>query len=329
MRNGSLKKINVVNDGGPRSCDFLDENLKFYEVHHRLRKFFNVENYHHKSVLYNFKIEPLQFKKYKTFGDYLDRYGLSGKDSALYLCTFEGNIDDRSKREIIKKRPSTRTTTTYPSASQRTQLNPFQQSWTNNQQSNPSSTTTNSNSSVTTQSSASEYSFEHACDDLKELVRELINQNNSNQIVIQLHGNIYSTYGLIVAKIQPLNEQLNQIIAFFETLNDANMISYSNDLNNAVDSSQSIMDLLQLNKEAFERVQLYQRIFHTFSKFDNELKLHYKWLQLVEKHKHRTISSGQQELSFRDRPSRIPNAPTDPFAHFISLESIASFAIKY
>ena len=41
-------------------------------------------------TLYDFRLQRLNYKKYESFGQYIDKHGLSATTATIYLCTREG-----------------------------------------------------------------------------------------------------------------------------------------------------------------------------------------------------------------------------------------------
>ena len=44
----------------------------------------------YKTSLYDFEHQRINVKQYKTFGEYINRHGLTGNSTVVYLCTHQG-----------------------------------------------------------------------------------------------------------------------------------------------------------------------------------------------------------------------------------------------
>jgi len=111
-KDGSIKKIDLQGGGGIRSCPWRYSKMTFKDVHNQLLKIYKLGKMiklitliifmshffsptvdkKHKTCLYNFEYQPININQYKTFGEYINKHGLHGNSTVVYLYTREGRI---------------------------------------------------------------------------------------------------------------------------------------------------------------------------------------------------------------------------------------------
>jgi hypothetical protein len=98
------KKIKIEDGGGTRFCIWNKKDLRFNEIHRRFRRIFELRKMtrmslndillhfslflvgrHHRTSICDFQHRPINFKRYATFEDYIDKFALSGRHTAIYL----------------------------------------------------------------------------------------------------------------------------------------------------------------------------------------------------------------------------------------------------
>lgn len=109
-RDGRVKKVELGGGGGTRTCDCSDEQMTFDDVHNLLltiyslrkrklrllkvfNRFFVLAGQKQQTILYDFQLQPLDVKKFKTLANYMDKYRFNRNSTIVYLCTSEVKID--------------------------------------------------------------------------------------------------------------------------------------------------------------------------------------------------------------------------------------------
>jgi len=118
-----------------------------------------------------------------------------------------------------------------------------------------------------------EYSFKNTSDFLRKNVRQLIDETDFNEILIQLYEYICIIYGYACSTIHPLNELIQQSNEYFNLMNQSERRLYSNNFNDITQICESTKTLLQLNKDKFSHIQLYLTVANSFYQFFDKLKV--------------------------------------------------------
>ncbi|UJR17453.1 hypothetical protein I4U23_004348 [Adineta vaga] len=99
-RDGRIKKLDLGNGGGTRICDWPDDSMTLDGVHNRLLAVFSSIDKKHQTSLYDFQHQPLDIQQFKTFTDYMNKYGLNRNSTVVYLCTSEFINEIPKSKEI-------------------------------------------------------------------------------------------------------------------------------------------------------------------------------------------------------------------------------------
>ncbi|CAF4046325.1 unnamed protein product [Adineta steineri] len=70
-KDGRIKKLNLENGGGTRSCEWPDDQMTFDEVHNQLLTVCSFIDKKHQTSLYDFQHQPLDVKQFETFAEYI------------------------------------------------------------------------------------------------------------------------------------------------------------------------------------------------------------------------------------------------------------------
>ncbi|CAF1068292.1 unnamed protein product [Rotaria sordida] len=296
-KDGTIRKLELENGGGTRFCTWDDNDMDFDTVHRRLLNIFNLNDSKYKTSLYDFQYRLLDVNKYENFSQYMNTYGLSANSTVVYLCTHEVNDEDEPQRIMTKTKDKVtmKTTTTKQKAS-----TSIKNEWlVDNQQA--SSQQPLDQSSLGNQLIIYylydkvlylEYSFEKSSNDLIKNVRDLINQNSFDEILIQLFQYVCIIHGYVCSTIELLKEKLKQSNEIIQLMHQSEIELYSNSFNDINDVCQSTKTLLKLNKKQFGHIEIFSMMNKSFSQFYDHLKsLHKQWLENVEKNNKLNTSS--------------------------------------
>ncbi|CAF3302861.1 unnamed protein product [Rotaria sp. Silwood2] len=311
-KDGTVKKLDLENGGGCRSCEWQNKDMTFDNVHHLLLNIFKLSNLTEKKIdnlifrfsfycfkadteletsLYDFQLQPLNISQYQIFSEYINHYGLSCNSTVIYLCVHEANSNDTTKKYMIKKK--TKLTTTTSTFEQETSIR------------------TDTSSSITSieykhvvkneqdfdqqqnYTASSEYSFINSINDLMKNIRELVCKNNFDENLIQLFENISIIHGYVRLTIDPLAKQIQKLKEYFQEIKQSGITLHSNCLNNILDICQSTTTLLVTKNKKCSLNQDYLMIVSSFTQFYQNVKtLHCQWFQCVENNdKSDTVSS--------------------------------------
>ncbi len=118
-----------------------------------------------------------------------------------------------------------------------------------------------------------DYSFKMSSNELMENVRQLIDQNNFHQTLIQIFEDICIIHGYVSSTIESLVQQIQQSDEYFRSINQSEITLYSNSLNNVYDICQLTETLLNTNKNKFNHIRLFSMVTNLFSQFYEHLKV--------------------------------------------------------
>lgn len=236
---GRIKKLDLGSGGGTRTCDWSDEQMTFDEVHDRLLTVFDLSDQRHQTTLYDFKHQPLDFKQFSTFADYMKQYGLNRNSTVVYICESEKAHENSKPTEIKKK------TKHLPAVVK--------------EEPEPTPVVADSASSIG-------YSFANASLDLTKNMRELISQNPSNRILTQLFEKLWSIHGHVLSIIVPL-QQLN------ENSNGSERLLYLRNLNNVHDLLESTKIQLNRNHDRFCQMKIFPLVEAAFLEFYDHVQI--------------------------------------------------------
>ncbi|UJR20025.1 hypothetical protein I4U23_023159 [Adineta vaga] len=247
-RDGRVKKLDLGNGGGTRTCDWTDDYMTFDDVHRQLLTVFSFINKKHQTSLYDFQHQPLDVKQFSTFTDYINKYGLNRNSTVVYLCTSE--VDDDHNTPI-----------NIPIANNNHSLSIMKNE--------PEDNTPNTRS----KSSSNEYSFIHVSNDMMKNIRELINQNPSNKALNKLFENLCLIHGYVFSIIIPLQQQSSE--------SEAKL--YLTNLNSIYGIFETTKSLLHENIDQFRYMKLFSMIRSSFFQFHNNIKIiRNRWMKTVE-----------------------------------------------
>ncbi|CAF3685388.1 unnamed protein product [Rotaria sp. Silwood1] len=300
-RDGIIKKIELEDGGGSRFCKWDPIDIDFETIHRNLIEIFKLGEYKLKTSLYDFRRNPLDINQYNTFFEYVNKNGLNCSSTIIYLCTHQADDNDNQpimlnkKKEtfsanlsssmsnslILQQKKSILTeTTSLITSMDNKYVNKFQNECNQKQQINQLST----------------YSFEKSINDLIDTIRNLINQNAFDLVLIELFKHICMIKGYVCSIINTLNQKIDHIIQNYQLINQSEIKLYSKTLNEISNICQSVEILINLNKKKFDHIQQFPIIINLFFEFYENLKILYNnWFEHVEKNnnnnKYNTLSS--------------------------------------
>ncbi|CAF3536781.1 unnamed protein product [Rotaria sp. Silwood1] len=246
--NQTLKKLDLENGGGSRSCQWNKKDMTFTEVHYILLEVFKLDDTELETSLYDFELKPLNTSQYQTFDQYINHNGLNLNSTIIYLCT----------NEIHASRTSTSTHTTSSSAISTEHKNINIEQDFNQQQIHHSS---------------SGYSFVYAINDIIKHIHYLINKNIFDETLINVFENIYMIHGYVNLSIDSLKHKMEQSNQHIQLINQSDVNLHSNILNNTYDICQSTHTLLNMIKNKYDHTEHYLIIVDSFNQFYQNLKL--------------------------------------------------------
>ncbi|CAF4914414.1 unnamed protein product [Rotaria sp. Silwood1] len=256
--NQTLKKLDLENGGGSRSCQWNKKDMTFTEVHYILLEVFKLDDTELETSLYDFELKPLNTSQYQTFDQYINHNGLNLNSTIIYLCT----------NEIHASRTSTSTHTTSSSAISTEHKNINIEQDFNQQQIHHSS---------------SGYSFVYAINDIIKHIHYLINKNIFDETLINVFENIYMIHGYVNLSIDSLKHKMEQSNQHIQLINQSDVNLHSNILNNTYDICQSTHTLLNMIKNKYDHTEHYLIIVDSFNQFYQNLKiLHKQWFECIE-----------------------------------------------
>ncbi|CAF1511152.1 unnamed protein product, partial [Rotaria sp. Silwood1] len=244
----TLKKLDLENGGGSRSCQWNKKDMTFTEVHYILLEVFKLDDTELETSLYDFELKPLNTSQYQTFDQYINHNGLNLNSTIIYLCT----------NEIHASRTSTSTHTTSSSAISTAHKNINIEQDFNQQQIHHSS---------------SGYSFVYAINDIIKHIHYLINKNIFDETLINVFENIYMIHGYVNLSIDSLKHKMEQSNQHIQLINQSDVNLHSNILNNTYDICQSTHTLLNMIKNKYDHTEHYLIIVDSFNQFYQNLKL--------------------------------------------------------
>ncbi|UJR17946.1 hypothetical protein I4U23_004845 [Adineta vaga] len=251
---GQIKKVDLGNGGGTRTCDESDDHMTFDDVHNQLLMVFSLENKKHQTSLYDFQLQPLDRKQFKTLNDYRNKYGLNRNSTVLYICT--SDIDNDAPRELVTENPNSSITIV------KNEPDPIPEEI-----------------QITQSESSSEYSFIDHSNDIMKNMRELINQSPSNKILIELFDKICLIHGYVFSIVVPLENQRHN-----EQLNESEVSLYLSKLKKIYTIFLKTQSLLYRNIAKFSHMPLFSTIQSAFSQFYTNIKLvRSRWMKYMEK----------------------------------------------
>jgi hypothetical protein len=104
-------------------------------------------------------------------------------------------------------------------------------------------------------------------------IRDLINENGFDEILIQLFGYICDIHGHACANIDPLKQQSQMLHEYIRSINGYEIKLYLNSLNKACELCQSSRTLLNLNKNKYDHIQIFATIRNSLARFYDNLKV--------------------------------------------------------
>jgi len=221
----------------------------------------------YEALLYDFRLHPLDLDQYQTVKEYINKNGLNRNSIIIYLCTREVDDNNPPAKVMMKKKRKYSTKTSNSSTLQTIKSESIEYK--------PVVKIEPDSDSQQIHPSLHEYSFKNASYNLVKNIRDLINPNNCDQILIQVFENCCIMHGLICSTIDPL--QQNQ---YFQSINQS---GYLNNLNTIYDLGHSIELLLNLHKDKLNQIQQFSIINNLFLQFYQNLKiLRDQWLEHIE-----------------------------------------------
>ncbi|CAF1059642.1 unnamed protein product [Adineta ricciae] len=240
--NGIIEKLELENGGGSRYCHWFGKQMTFVQVHRQIRKVYGLSDPQIRTKLYDYQKQPLDTEQYRTFHDYIDRNGLSGNSIAIYLYTCDEDVDN----DVISNVLSSKEIIPYVDQS----MNTFRMSH------------------------AIEYSFINEINRLKRYVRELMNENGIDNVLLQLFENFCTIYGYVFSILLPLQQQQN------DPTNAMEITVYLNNLEKIYEIFESTKTLLHRNMSNYRRNRTYSTVRSTFFQFYNNVQiLRNRWLR--------------------------------------------------
>ncbi|CAF1275976.1 unnamed protein product [Rotaria sordida] len=281
MHDGTLKKLDLENGGGARVCHWNNKDMTLNDIHHVILNIFNMAaDTQVETSLYDFKLNRLDVNQYATFYDYIYHNGLNCNSTVIYLCTNQVNNIDESK---TKEKEHTITTSTSKKISKQSTIS---LSTTSVECKNIIDNIEQDSDECNSHNTSSEYSFINSINKLLKNIRELINQNNYDENLIQLFENISMIYGYVYLTIDSLQEYIQSLNEDVRLNRKYNITLHSTCLNNIIDICESTEILFNLNNNKFRYIEHYSIISDSFIQFYQNLKiLHNQWCECVENNK--------------------------------------------
>ncbi|CAF0982176.1 unnamed protein product [Adineta ricciae] len=275
-RDGRVKKVELGGGGGTRTCDCSDEQMTFDDVHNLLLTIYSLPDQKQQTVLYDFQLQPLDVKKFKTLANYMDKYRFNRNSTIVYLCTSEVKIDPPPEIKIESEADNTNSNSLSVVKSE-----PAEESIA---ESTPPTT---------------EYSFVHAINEMLKIIRELIAQNSSEKVLTKLFENLCLINGYVFSIIVPLQQQSNETEA---TL-------YLNNLNNIYDIFVSTNSLIHGSIEKFRHLKAYVTLRTSFFQFYNNVRIiRNRWMKVM---KNSNVSDIKPKPKENDRRSSVKLLTSD------------------
>ncbi|CAF5006435.1 unnamed protein product [Rotaria sp. Silwood1] len=313
-RDGIIKKIELEDGGGSRFCKWDPIDIDFETIHRNLIEIFKLGEYKLKTSLYDFRRNPLDINQYNTFFEYVNKNGLNCSSTITYLCTHQADDNDNQpimlnkKKEtfsanlsssmsnslILQQKKSILTeTTSLITSMDNKYVNKFQNECNQKQQINQLST----------------YSFEKSINDLIDTIRNLINQNAFDLVLIELFKHICMIKGYILynnwfehveknnnnnkyntlssSLIRP-NESISSnsnIKSSSEYSNEINVENFKEQLPASSNKSERLLSIRKLfDDEAGTKFLLFRQLLTRFNDLSRLLKKHNlsSYYQMVE-----------------------------------------------
>ncbi|CAF1264946.1 unnamed protein product [Rotaria sordida] len=266
MHDGTLKKLDLENGGGARVCHWNNKDMTLNDIHHVILNIFNMADTQLETSLYDFKLNRLDVNQYATFYDYIYHNGLNCNSTVIYLCTNQVNNIDESK---TKEKEHTTTTSTSKKISKQSTIS---LSTTSVECKNIIDNIEQDSDECNSHNTSSEYSFVNSINKLLKNIRELINQNNYDENLIQLFENISMIYGYVYLTIDSLQEYIQSLNEDVRLNRKYNITLHSTCLNNIIDICESTEILFNLNNNKFRYIEHYSIISDSFIQFYQNLK---------------------------------------------------------